>query len=183
MSSSSILMCNGVQTSGSISLFLFSSVRSPLNRLEIRECLMSRTIALPVAAVIGAGCNGRELPTLPASVNPPVPITLTISHVGPKEGWPFYYTEVFGTGFNPGVRLTFGGVGRSSQPRRFYPTPRATRACPVGPSRTFLMDEGGAKQRDAPRNRRPGAADDRRDLRAGNRVRFTSRANANEDER
>jgi len=56
-------------------------------------------------------------------------------------------------------------------------------ACPAGPSRTFLMDEGGAKQRDAPRNRRPGAADDRRDLRAGNRVRFTSRANANEDER
>jgi hypothetical protein len=46
----------------------------------------------------------------PASVNPPVPITLTISHVGPKEGWPFYYTEVYGTGFSPGVRVTFGGV-------------------------------------------------------------------------
>ena len=43
-------------------------------------------------------------------MNPPVPITLAISHVGPKEGWPFYYTEVFGTGFNLGTRLTFGGV-------------------------------------------------------------------------
>lgn len=71
---------------------------------------MSRTIALLVAAVLGAGCNGLELPTSPASVNPPVPITLTISHVGPKEGWPFYYTEVFGTGFHLGVRVTFGGV-------------------------------------------------------------------------
>jgi hypothetical protein len=73
---------------------------------------MSRTIALLVAAVLGAGCNGRELPTspTPAPVSPPVPITLTISQVGPKEGWPFYYTEVFGTGFNRGVRLTFGGV-------------------------------------------------------------------------
>jgi hypothetical protein len=71
---------------------------------------MSRTIALLVAAVLGAGCNGRELPTspTPGPVSPPVPITLTISQVGPKEGWPFYYTEVFGTGFNPGVRLTFG---------------------------------------------------------------------------
>ena len=54
---------------------------------------------------------------MPASVNPPVPITLTISHVGPKEGWPFYYTEVFGTGFNPGVRLTFGGVDAPVWPR------------------------------------------------------------------
>jgi hypothetical protein len=73
---------------------------------------MRRTFALLVAAVLGAGCNGLELPTspAPASVNPPVPTTLTISHVGPKEGWLFYYTEVFGTGFKPGVRLTFGGV-------------------------------------------------------------------------
>jgi hypothetical protein len=64
---------------------------------------MTRTIALLAAAVLGAGCNGRELPTSP-------PPALTISQVGPKEGWPFFYTEVFGTGFNPGVRLTFGGV-------------------------------------------------------------------------
>ena len=76
---------------------------------------MSRMIALLVSAVFGAGCNGGELPTSPTpptppSVNRPVPITLTISHVGPTEGWPFYYTEVFGTGFDPGVRLTFGGV-------------------------------------------------------------------------
>jgi hypothetical protein len=69
---------------------------------------MNRTIGLLVAAVLAAACNGLELPTSPASVNPPVP--MTISHVGPKEGWPFYYTEVIGTGFTPGVRLTFGGV-------------------------------------------------------------------------
>ena len=77
---------------------------------------MRRTFALLAAAILGAGCNGRELPTAPPSVvnppvvNPPVPSTMTISHVGPKEGWPFYYTEVFGTGFHPCVRLTFGGV-------------------------------------------------------------------------
>jgi hypothetical protein len=70
---------------------------------------MSRTIALLIA-VLGAGCNSPEVPTAPASVNPPVPLTLTISHVGPKEGWPFYYTQVFGTGFHLGVRVTFGGV-------------------------------------------------------------------------
>lgn len=71
---------------------------------------MSRTDVLLVVAVLGAGCNGSKLPTSPASVNPPVPVTLTISHVGPKEGWPFYSTEVSGTGFNSGARLTFGGV-------------------------------------------------------------------------
>jgi hypothetical protein len=74
---------------------------------------MSRTVVLLVAAILSAGCNGGDLPASPSpppSVNPPAPTTLTISHVGPKEGWPFYYTEVFGTGFKPGVRLTFGGV-------------------------------------------------------------------------
>ena len=71
---------------------------------------MNRTVALLAAAVLGARCNGRGLPTSPAAVNPPVAITLAISHVGPEEGWPFYYTEVFGTGFKPGVRVTFGGV-------------------------------------------------------------------------
>jgi hypothetical protein len=73
---------------------------------------MSRTIALLVVAALGGGCNGRAgAPTSPAPPeNPPAPTTLTISNVGPKEGWPFYYTEVFGTGFHAGVRLTFGGV-------------------------------------------------------------------------
>ena len=72
---------------------------------------MSRTAALLVASVLGAGCNGPGLPTAsaPTSVDPPVPITMTISHLGPQEGWPFYYTEVYGTGFTPGIRLTFGG--------------------------------------------------------------------------
>ena len=41
---------------------------------------------------------------------PPVPPVLTISAVSPKEGWPFYYTEIVGTGFQTGFRLTFGGV-------------------------------------------------------------------------
>jgi hypothetical protein len=98
---------------------LFPSVRSALlNRLGRWGWLMSRTIVvLLVAAVLGTGCNGGEHPTspsvnppLPITPDPPVPLTLTISRVGPKEGWPFYYTEVFGTGFKPGVRLTFGGV-------------------------------------------------------------------------
>lgn len=45
-------------------LVLFSSVRSaPVNRLERRECLKNRTIAVLVGAVLGAGCNGLELPT------------------------------------------------------------------------------------------------------------------------
>lgn len=75
---------------------------------------MSRTIALLAAIVLVAGCQSRERPaspTSPAPVDPvPVPVTLTISRVGPEEGWAFYYTEVFGTGFKPGARLTFGGI-------------------------------------------------------------------------
>jgi ABC-type glycerol-3-phosphate transport system substrate-binding protein len=58
---------------------------------------MIRIIALLVAAALAAGC--METPTSPASVNPPVPTPLTVSHVSPKEGWAFYYTQVFGTGF------------------------------------------------------------------------------------
>ena len=41
---------------------------------------------------------------------PPVPAVLTISAVSPKEGWPFYYTQIMASGFQTGVRLTFGGV-------------------------------------------------------------------------
>jgi hypothetical protein len=73
---------------------------------------MTRITVLLAAAVLGAGCNGGELPASPppGSVNPPVPNTPTISHVEPKEGWPHYDTKVFGTGFKPGARVTFGGI-------------------------------------------------------------------------
>jgi hypothetical protein len=30
--------------------------------------------------------------------------------MSPKEGWPLYYLEIIGSGFQSGVRVTFGGV-------------------------------------------------------------------------
>ena len=76
---------------------------------------MSRTAALLVASVLGAGCNGPGLPTAsaPTSVDPPVPITMTILAPGAQGRLALLLHEVFGTGFTPGIRLTFGGATRA----------------------------------------------------------------------
>ena len=73
---------------------------------------MGRTVALFVAAVLCGGCNGR-LPVQPSPAivqESPGVTELKVSRVSPQAGWPLYYTEVFGSGFKPGVRLTIGGV-------------------------------------------------------------------------
>ncbi len=66
--------CNNARTNvtrlgiagGVLPLLSRSAVRSArLNRLKRRECLMSRSIALLVAPVVGGGCNGLEPLTSP----------------------------------------------------------------------------------------------------------------------
>ena len=46
--------------------------------------------------------------TPPPPPRPPAP--LTVSRVSPTAGWPLYYTEINGSGFQPGVRATFDGL-------------------------------------------------------------------------
>lgn len=75
---------------------------------------MGRTVALFVAVVLCAGCHRPDLPTQPTPPTPPfgapVATPLAISRVAPTAGWPFYDTEVLGSGFKPGARVTFGGL-------------------------------------------------------------------------
>ena len=74
---------------------------------------MGRAVVLLVSfVVLGAGCQNMPIQPTPTPTPIPTPVrsSVTISSVSPAAGWPFYYTQVFGSGFEQGARVIFGGV-------------------------------------------------------------------------
>ena len=77
---------------------------------------MSRTIALLVAAVLGAGCNGLELPTSPQPVSLPPGESLVVTWSGPTDPSDFGPPDVIGLyavddPANTALWTTTSGVG------------------------------------------------------------------------
>ena len=79
---------------------------------------MPRFLVLIVAGTFASACGGSVQPSpiptptpSPFATPSPGPAPLTITSVEPTAGWPFYYMEIYGTGFrDPGLRVTIGGV-------------------------------------------------------------------------
>jgi hypothetical protein len=84
---------------------------------------MRRAAALLLIIGTMSACRGAS-PWPPAAPTPNV--ELTVSAVTPGEGWPFYYTEIRGTGFKTGLRLTIGGLAapvNRVEPGRLFTNP------------------------------------------------------------
>ena len=70
---------------------------------------MSRMLGLVIVIAVSAGCGGdgdRDN----GITEPSAPEPLTAARIVPTEGWPLYSVQIVGTGFKPGVRVTYDGV-------------------------------------------------------------------------
>jgi len=68
------------------------------------------SFGLALVLVMSGACGLSPVAPVPASATGGAPPALTISAVSPAAGWPLYYTEIFGAGFDRGVRVTFDGI-------------------------------------------------------------------------
>ena len=78
---------------------------------------MDRAGWIVIAVALTAAACGSDTytrpspsPTPTSTPNPGGGIAATVSSIRPAAGWPLYYTEVFGSGFTPGMHVTFDGA-------------------------------------------------------------------------